>query len=99
LLLVSTSPLLIGSFGFNFNNFVLPFLLTNGGPPVPGAAVPVGETDILISFTFDLAVASGRGNRFALAAAIVIMIFILVALLAALSFRYTRRLEEVYGNV
>lgn len=99
LLLVSTSPLLIGSFGFNFNNFVLPYLLTNGGPPVPGAAVPVGETDILISFTFDLAVASGRGNRFALAAAIVVMIFILVALLAAMSFRYTRRLEEVYGNV
>jgi ABC-type sugar transport system permease subunit len=99
LLLVSTSPLLIGSFGFNFNNFVLPFLLTNGGPPVPGAAVPVGETDILISFTFDLAVASGRGNRFALAAAIVVMIFIIVALLAAMSFRYTRRLEEVYGNV
>ena len=99
LLLVSTSPLLIGSFGFNFNNFVLPYLLTNGGPPVPGATIPVGETDILISFTFDLAVSSGRGNRFALAAAIVVMIFILVALLAALSFRYTRRLEEVYGNV
>jgi arabinogalactan oligomer/maltooligosaccharide transport system permease protein len=99
LLLVSTAPLLIGSFGFNFNNFVLPFLLTNGGPPVSGASVPVGETDILITFTFDLAISSGRGNQFALGSAIVLMIFVIVAILSALSFRYTRRLEEVYGNV
>lgn len=99
LLLVSTAPLLIGSFGFNFNNFALPFLLTNGGPPVAGASIPVGETDILITFTFDLAVNSGRGNRFALGAAIVVMIFLIVAVISAISFRYTRRLEEVYGNV
>ncbi len=99
LLLVGTAPLLIGSFGFNFNNFVLPFLLTNGGPPVPGAAVPVGETDLLITFTFDLAISSGRGNQFALGSAVVIIIFFMVAAISAFSFRYTRRLEEVYGNV
>lgn len=99
LLLVGTAPLLIGSFGFNFNNFALPFILTNGGPPVPAAAVPVGETDLLITFTFKLAVSSGRGNQYALASAIVIIIFFLVATLSAISFRYTRRLEEVYGNV
>ena len=99
LLLVSTAPLLIGSFGFNFNNFVVPFLLTNGGPPVSGTSVPVGETDLLITFTFDLAISSGRGNQFALGSAIVLMIFVIVAVLSALSFRYTRRLEEVYGNV
>ena len=99
LLLVGTAPLLIGSFGFNFNNFVLPFLLTNGGPPVPGATVPVGETDLLITFTFDLAISSGRGNQFALGSAVVIMIFFMVAAISAFSFRYTRRLEEVYGSV
>lgn len=99
LLLVSTAPLLIGSFGFNFNNFVLPFLLTSGGPPVPGATIPVGETDILITFTFDLAVNSGRGNRFALGSAIVVMIFVILAVISAVSFRFTRRLEDVYGNV
>ncbi|HEY7582834.1 MAG TPA: ABC transporter permease subunit [Acidimicrobiia bacterium] len=99
LLLVGTAPLLIGSFGFNFNNFVLPFLLTNGGPPVPGASVPVGETDLLITFTFDLAISSGRGNQFALGSAVVIIIFFMVAAISAFSFRYTRRLEEVYGSV
>lgn len=99
LLLVTTAPLLIGSFAFNFNNFVLIYLLTQGGPPVAGAAVPYGKTDILISFTFDLAVRSGRGQNFALASAIVVMIFVLVAAISAFSFRFTRRLEEVYGNV
>ncbi len=97
LLLVSTAPLLIGSFAFNFNNFVLIFMLTNGGPPVPNAAVPLGETDILISFTFDLAVNAGRGNQFALGSAIVVMIFVIVAVISAISFRFTKRLEEVYG--
>ena len=97
LLLVSTAPLLIGSFAFNFNNFVLIFLLTEGGPPVVGSPVPVGETDILISFTFDLAVNAGRGNNFALGSAIVIMIFLLLAIVSALSFRFTKRLESIYG--
>ncbi|MDH4308127.1 MAG: ABC transporter permease subunit, partial [Acidimicrobiia bacterium] len=98
LLLVTTAPLLIGSFAFNFNNFVLIYLLTQGGPPVAGAGVPFGETDILISFTFDLAVRSGRGADFGLASAIVVIIFLLVAAMSAFSFRFTRRLEEIYGN-
>ena len=97
LLMVSLAPLLIGSFAFNFNNFVLIFLLTNGGPPILNSAVPVGHTDILISFTFDVAVQSGRGNNFGLGSAIVVFIFMLVAVMSAISFRYTRRLEEVYG--
>jgi ABC-type sugar transport system permease subunit len=98
LLLVSTAPLLIGSFAFNFNNFVLIYMLTNGGPPLVGFDVPVGATDILISFTFDLAQRSGRGNQFALASAIVVLIFVVVAALSAISFRWTKRLEETYGN-
>lgn len=97
LMLVSISPLLIGSFAFNFNNFVLIFLLTQGGPPVLGSAVPVGHTDILISFTFDVAVQSGRGNNFGLGSALTILIFLIVALISALSFRATRRLEDIYA--
>lgn len=99
LLLVSIAPLLIGSFAFNFNNFVLIFLLTEGGPPVVGADVPVGHTDILISFTFNLALQAGRGNNFALASAIVVLIFFIVALISAFSFRFTKRLEDIYGSV
>jgi ABC-type sugar transport system permease subunit len=99
LLMVSIAPLVIASFGFNFNNFVNIFLLTQGGPPLVGYDVPVGHTDILISFTYNLAAASGRGQNFGLAAAITFFIFLLVVVLSAFSFRFTKKLEEVYGNL
>lgn len=98
LLLVSTAPLLIGSFAFNFNNFVLIYILTQGGPPVVGAPVPYGSTDILISFVFDLAFSSGRGSNFGLASAYTILIFILVAIFSAIGFRQSRSLEEVFND-
>ena len=99
LLMVALAPLLIGSFAFNFNNFNLIFLLTNGGPPVAGAEVPVGHTDILISFTFNIASSAGRGNNFGLASAFTMIIFALLLLISAFSFRFTRRLEEIYGGL
>lgn len=98
LLLVSTAPLLIGSFAFNFNNFILIFLLTDGGPPLSGYDVPVGSTDLLISFTFKLAQAAGRGAQFGLASAIVVLIFLVLATTSAFSFRLTKRLEEIYDQ-
>lgn len=99
LLMVSISPLLIGSFAFNFNNFTLIFLLSGGGPPVIGSEVAVGWTDILISFTYKLAISGGRGNMFGLASTVTIIVFGIVLLISALSFRYTKRLERVYGNI
>jgi len=98
LLLISLAPLLIASFAFNFNNFINIFLLTRGGPPIVGYDVPVGETDILISFTYNLAQASGRGQNFGLASAITFFIFIVVVVLSAISFRWTKRLETIYGR-
>jgi arabinogalactan oligomer/maltooligosaccharide transport system permease protein len=96
LLLVSTAPLLIGAFAFNFNNFALIYLLTEGGPPLTGYDVPVGSTDILISFTFDIAAGAGRGSQYALASAIIVVIFLVLATTSALSFRLTKKLEEIY---
>ena len=96
---VSISPLLIGAFAFNFNNFTLIFLLTSGGPPIVGADVAVGYTDILISFTYDLAIAGGRGYQFGLAASVTTIIFFIVLIISAISFRYSKRLERVYGNL
>jgi len=98
LLMVALAPLLIGSFAFNFNNFNLIFLLTQGGPPVLGADIPVGHTDILISFTFNLASNAGRGNQFGLASAITMLIFFLLLVISAFSFRFTKRLENTYGG-
>ncbi|HVM29776.1 MAG TPA: maltose ABC transporter permease MalF [Candidatus Limnocylindrales bacterium] len=95
LLLVAVAPLLIGSFAFNFNNFAIIELLTAGGPANPGAVTPAGQTDILISYSYRLAFASGRGQDYAFAAAISVFIFALVALITLVNFRISRRLENM----
>jgi arabinogalactan oligomer / maltooligosaccharide transport system permease protein len=95
LLLVATAPLLIASFAFNFNNFNVIYLLTRGDPPISGAATPVGHTDILISYSYRLAFAGGRGADYGLAAAISVMIFLIVAVVSAVSFMRTRALEDI----
>lgn len=95
LLLVSVAPLLIGSFAFNFNNFGIIQLITQGGPADPTTTTPAGKTDILISYTYQLAFASGKGSDLGLAATISLFIFIIIAAITTFSFRYTKQLEEV----
>jgi ABC-type sugar transport system permease subunit len=99
LLLVAVGPLLVGSFAFNFNNFNLIFLLTGGGPPLPGAQTPAGATDLLISYTYKLAFSGGWGQQFGLAAAVSTVIFLIVGTISALNFKLTGALEEVSENV
>ncbi|MDE1465632.1 maltose ABC transporter permease MalF [Spartinivicinus poritis] len=75
------TPLLIACFAFNFNNFVLISLLTNGGPDIIGATTPAGTTDLLVSYTYRIAF-QDSGQNFGLAAAIATLIFLLVGALA-----------------
>jgi arabinogalactan oligomer / maltooligosaccharide transport system permease protein len=95
LLLVALSPLLISSFAYNFNNFNAIYLTTEGGP-FPPDNPNVGATDLLITYTYRLAFGAA-GARYGFAAAISVYIFAIVALISAISFRRTRRLEEVYS--
>jgi arabinogalactan oligomer / maltooligosaccharide transport system permease protein len=95
LLLTSVAPLLISSFAFNFNNFNVIYLLTKGGPPIVGAQTPAGHTDILISYTYRLAFESGRGQDAAFATAIAVLIFLMVGTISAISFKFTRTLEQI----
>lgn len=74
-------PLLISAFAFNFNNFVLIALLTNGRPDFLNTKIPAGTTDILVSYTYRIAF-QDSGQNFGLAAAISTMIFFMVALLS-----------------
>lgn len=99
LLLVAVGPLLIASFTFNFNNFVIIDVYNEGNPPIPGTPTPAGYTDILISYAFRLAFGSGRGADYGLASAITIIIFIMVAVVTLLQFRFTRQWEETSENV
>jgi arabinogalactan oligomer / maltooligosaccharide transport system permease protein len=94
LVLVATAPLLIASFAFNFNNFNNIYLLTQGGPTQPDQPI-AGSTDILISYTYKLALATGKGNDYGLASAVSIIIFLIVATISAVSFTKTRALENL----
>lgn len=96
LLLVSTAPLLISSFAFNFNNFTLIYMLTRGGPRFADASVPIGHTDILISMVYSVSGLDGTAAKnYGLASALSIVVFIVVGTVSAIAFRQTRKLEEV----
>ena len=94
LVLQSTTPLLIASFAFNFNNFSLIYMLTGGGPDFEGAQYSLGQTDILISMVYKIAFARG-GYNYGLASAMSIFIFVVVGVIAWLGFRKTKALEEL----
>jgi maltose/maltodextrin transport system permease protein len=84
------TPLLISAFAFNFNNFVLVSLLTNGRPDQPDSTLPAGTTDILVSYTWRVAF-QDSGQQFGLAAAISTVIFLIVAAITLLQMRLTKR--------
>lgn len=95
LLLVALSPLLISSFAYNFNNFNAIYLTTEGAP-FPADNPTNGATDLLITYTYRLAFGA-QGAEFGFAAAISLLIFTIVAVVSAVSFRRTRKQEEVYS--
>ena len=94
--LIGAMPLLIASFGYNFNNFNVIRLLTNGGP-YPSGSSTAGDTDILISYTYRLSFGN-QGAQYGLASAISFLIFVLVGLISYAGFRKTSSLEEVYAR-
>jgi arabinogalactan oligomer / maltooligosaccharide transport system permease protein len=94
LLLVAVAPLMIASFAFNFNNFNNIYLLTGGGP-YNGTSSVAGSTDILISYTYKLAIASGKGQDYGLASTVGIVIFFIVASISGVSFWRSKSLENL----
>lgn len=92
LLLTAVSPLLIASFAFNFNNFTIVYLLTGGGPRSSGDSA--GATDLLITWTYRIAIAD-EPKRQGLAAALSVLIFVIVGALSAIGFKYTKTYEEI----
>ena len=93
LLLVAVGPLLIASFAFNFNNFSLIYLLTQGGP-FQSDNTSIGSTDLLINYTLRVAFTPAN-QQMGLASAIAMLIFVIVGSVSAYGFRLTRKLEEI----
>ncbi|GHA32221.1 maltose ABC transporter permease MalF [Photobacterium aphoticum] len=95
MLIKPLTPLLIASFAFNFNNFVMIQLLTSGGPNMVGTSEPAGYTDLLVSYTYRIAFEGGGGQDFGLAGAIATVIFVLVSGMALLNLKFTNtKLEQ-----
>jgi maltose/maltodextrin transport system permease protein len=80
------TPLLISAFAFNFNNFVLIALLTDGRPDYLNTKLPAGTTDILVSYTYRIAF-TDAGANFGLAAAISTLIFFVVAVMSLVNLK------------
>ncbi|QNO37457.1 ABC transporter permease subunit [Protaetiibacter sp. SSC-01] len=95
LLLVSTAPLAISSFAFNFNNFTIIYMLTNGGPAFDANTARLGATDLLISAIYKISGVAGGTADYGLASALSIIVFIVIGAVSALAFRQTRKLEEI----
>ncbi len=87
------TPLLISAFAFNFNNFVLISLLTDGRPDYLNTKLPAGTTDILVSYTYRIAF-TDAGQNFGLAAAISTVIFFLVAILSMVNLKLTQSKDK-----
>jgi arabinogalactan oligomer / maltooligosaccharide transport system permease protein len=94
LLLVAVAPLMIASFAFNFNNFGNIYLLTGGGP-CSGTSSIACSTDILITYTYKLAIATGKGSDYGLASTVAIVIFLIVASISGTAFVRSKSLETM----
>jgi arabinogalactan oligomer / maltooligosaccharide transport system permease protein len=90
MILFQTMPLLIMNFAYNFNNFGVIYLLTDGNP-VNGSFKYAGDTDILISWIYKM---TNNQNQFHMAAVVTIVLFLFVATVSIISFTRTKSFKE-----
>ncbi len=95
LLFVAVAPLLIATFAFNFNNFGVIYMLTRGNPRFTDTTLDIGATDIMITMVYKVAFGGGGGRDLGLASALSILIFVIVTIVAVVSFRQTKALEDL----
>ncbi len=95
MLLRILGPLLIASFSFNFNNFTLVWGFNAGLPAMADTLVPMGHTDLLISFIYRLGFSTANAADYGFSAAITVMLFIFVSLMVFFQTINTRALKEV----
>lgn len=99
-MLFVTGPYLLTSFIGNINNFNVIYLLTGGGPGNPKLLTSgggAGDTDLLITWLFNLT--TGAESKYYLAAVIGIMIFVVVSSISVFVYNVmpSTRNEEDYS--
>jgi ABC-type sugar transport system permease subunit len=94
LLLRILAPLLIASFSFNFNNFTLIWTFNAGLPAMADTIVPMGYTDLLISFIYRLGFSTANAADYGFAAALTVILFAFVGLMVFFQTRSTKSFKE-----
>ena len=94
LLRTALVPITLTGFAFNFNNFNLIFLLTDGGPACAWSTPTARCTDILISWAYNEAFRSQGGYAYGLGSAISIIIFMITLAISLVNFKVTGALKE-----
>ena len=95
LILRILAPLIIASLTFNFNNFNVIYIFNAGLPAMAKTIIPMGQTDILISFIYKLAFVNTNVANYGLAAAITILLFVVIAAFVVIQGRFTKMFQEV----
>ncbi|NQZ66052.1 MAG: ABC transporter permease subunit, partial [Mycoplasmatales bacterium] len=86
IILFQIMPLLIGQIIFNFNNFGIIWMFSDGGPATSQSLIGnPGSTDIFISLIFKMTTSSAN-NNVALASAFTIVISLFVVSISAIGF-------------
>lgn len=85
-----STPLIISTFASNFNNFGNIYMITQGGPAVPGSQF-AGGTDILASTIYKMTTWS---NRFDLSATLSVFVFLIVGGLTLFSMNLSGSFKE-----
>ncbi|MGN7359570.1 carbohydrate ABC transporter permease [Paenibacillus sp. SAF-054] len=90
MVLFSTAPTLIMQFAGNINNFNAIYLLTSGNPVV-GDYQYAGATDLLVTWLYKLTLDQ---NKYNMASAVGIIIFLIVASFSIYNYRRTKSFKE-----
>lgn len=88
------APMVISSFSFNFNNFTLIWGFNAGLPAMADTIVPMGYTDLLISFIYRLGFSTANAADYGFSAAITVLLFILVAIMVFFQSINTKAIKE-----
>lgn len=93
MLTAAFTPIALSTFAFNFNNFGIIYLLTDGGPVVANRLSTAQSTDILISWGYKTAFREGAG-AYGPASAIAIIVAVLTIGIAVFNFRLAGVFKE-----
>lgn len=92
-ILFVTGPYLITQFVGNFNNFNVIFFLTGGEPKISGSSLPVGKTDLMITFLYKM-ITSDTNPQFGIASTVGIFIFMICAFVSIVMYNKTGAIKE-----